>query len=96
VKGTSRTIEPPLAFCPALNPTEPIDISAIGEDSAVPKSAPIVIIPIELSSETELPQIVKTERLTSLLASLTQGWEQKRAEHRDDRNDHQELDQSEG
>lgn len=85
MEGAGGAIEAALTFCTAFDPTEPVNIAAVGGVITVTERAAIVFIPIEASSETELTQIAEAGGVAGFLTSFRQDGQQERDEHRNHR-----------
>jgi hypothetical protein len=83
-----------VTFTASSNPTEPIKLPIPNRDTSVSERLSLVIIPIKLRRQSQLPQIVYTLDPVSRRSAPRKSWKEQRRKHSEDRDRHEQLHQS--
>jgi hypothetical protein len=93
MQGAPGLIEPPFAFTPAFQPAKPVEVALVDGLTTVSKGPAVVIQPVQLPGQTELPEVVCALDAASGGFASRQGGQQQAGQHRDDGDDDEEFNQ---
>src|SRR5262249_29938878 len=95
IQHSLRCIEIPCPFCSSADPPKPIKLAAIGSPTAIPKEVAVVVIQIQVPSQSKLMQVAHTFNPLGRCLAARERRQQQTREDRDDRDHHQQLDKRE-